>query len=213
MSYTNQQLINSLIICTKPEHGSATYYLDGKAICFALCSSDGNNGNLCSRPAGIGTDHPSTGRCKDHGGRNGLAPLAVGRYAPVLNQRLNELYQKYANDPDLLDLTPELMLLRAILGNFLEFYQDVNLAEPDNLHAMGTIVSLVDKVSKQVERIERIDANHILTVATAKLIMVKGMNVGKRYVESDLLDAFLEEWQTDVLKPISTTTYQVLEGE
>lgn len=75
----------------------------------------------CARPAGWGTDHPGTGRCKLHGG---LSPAPTGRYSTVNRARVQELLHQFMADPDPLNLLPEAALLRALLTEFIERFDD-----------------------------------------------------------------------------------------
>lgn len=130
-------------------------------------------------------------------------PLTLGRYSSVTTGRLNDLYNSYRQDPDMLDLTPELALLRAITSNFLEYYADVPLPEPEYRSDLKMILSLLEQVSKQVERIQRIDAEQTLTVAIAKLIMVRAITIAEEFVPSTMMDQFVSTWEREVIAPIS----------
>lgn len=63
-----------------------------RAICAARAKSKA--GEPCARPAGWGTDHPGTGRCKFHGGRSTGPPpgtqnaLKHGAYADLILEHL-----------------------------------------------------------------------------------------------------------------------------
>lgn len=88
----------------------------------------------CRRPAGWGTDHgpkgrrgkrrPGSGRCKLHGG---ATPITTGRgtalsrlrYRGVERVELRELIEQFEDDPDPLNIMPELAAARAALVDFL----------------------------------------------------------------------------------------------
>ncbi|MHA2377624.1 MAG: hypothetical protein ACXAB9_15845 [Candidatus Thorarchaeota archaeon] len=192
MAHTPELLATKEILCDS----------DNKPVCLALCSADGNEGKHCSQQAGAGTDHNTLGRCKDHSGRI-TPPVSLGRYSGVTTGRLNDLYNSYRQDPDMLDLTPELQLLRAITSNFLEYYADVNTAAPEHRADLKMILALLEQVSKQVERIQRIDAEQTLTVAIAKLIMVRAITIAEEFVPSIMMDQFVSTWEREVIAPIS----------
>lgn len=79
----------------------------------------------CRAPAGMGTSHPSEGRCKFHGGN---APLKHGMYASVKHTRLRELYEEFEHDPDLTDIESEVAMCRALFVDFVERYEEVTEA-------------------------------------------------------------------------------------
>lgn len=76
-------------------------------------------GAPCQRPAGWGTDHPGQGRCKLHGGSN---PIRHGRYSKIDRPRISDLIESFEGDPYPLDLLPEVVLLRALLVDFISRY-------------------------------------------------------------------------------------------
>lgn len=74
----------------------------------------------CRRPAGWGTNHVGTGACKLHGGCGGV--LKHGRYSKVNRVRLGNLIAEYEDDPDPLNVLPELAAARALFVDFIERY-------------------------------------------------------------------------------------------
>lgn len=95
---------------------------------MTTCGAKTRSGTPCRRPAGWGTDHPSQGRCKLHGG---ATPIKHGRYSKITRPRIKELLDELEHDPDPLDLTPELKLLRALVQDYVERYDHLTEA----LHA------------------------------------------------------------------------------
>ncbi|WP_158680068.1 hypothetical protein [Deinococcus sp. NW-56] len=86
----------------------------------------GKPGRHCRQPAGAGTDHLGEGRCKLHGG---LTPIRHGRYSSLTTRpRLRELLDRLEGDPDPLNLLPELQLLRALVLDFIERYDEMSQA-------------------------------------------------------------------------------------
>lgn len=91
-----------------------------------ICGTIGRrNGEPCRHPAGFRTDHPGTGRCWLHGGRS-LA--RTGRYSAVERPRVQELLHDFHQDPDPMNLMPEALLLRALLLDFIERFDDQDRA-------------------------------------------------------------------------------------
>ena len=91
------------------------------------CGATTRAGTPCRRPAGWGTDHVGEGRCKLHGGLN---PVKTGRYSRIKRARVRELIDEFKQDPQPLDLTDEVLLLRALLTDFVERYDEMS----DGIH-------------------------------------------------------------------------------
>ena len=83
------------------------------------------HGNACSQKAGWGTDHVGEGRCKLHGG---ATPIKSGRYSKVTRPRIKQLLETFENDPAPLDLLPELALIRSLILDYIERYDEFTTA-------------------------------------------------------------------------------------
>lgn len=81
---------------------------------------EGAKNPKCGRPCGWGTDHPGTGPCKLHGG---ASLVTHGRYATMRDETMRELIASFENDPDALNVFPELAAARALFVNFIDRYQ------------------------------------------------------------------------------------------
>lgn len=93
---------------------------------LSKCGAKNRAGTPCNRPAGWGTDHPGEGRCKLHGGV-GQKPSA--RYVGAkVRPRLGELIAQFAADDDPHDLSHELTLLRALVLDYIERYDETTEA-------------------------------------------------------------------------------------
>lgn len=97
------------------------------------CGAATRSGKPCQNPAGHATDHPGEGRCRRHGGMTQIKgtrhDVSLGRYSDLqARPRLRDLIQKYTDDPQLGDLTHELVLLRAITQDYLERYDEITEA-------------------------------------------------------------------------------------
>ena len=78
-------------------------------------------GEPCRHPAGFRTDHPGTGRCWLHGGKS---LIRTGRYATVERPHIQALLEQFAADPDPLNLTPEVLLTRALLMDYINRWHE-----------------------------------------------------------------------------------------
>lgn len=89
------------------------------------CGARTRTGTPCSYIAGYKTDHAGQGRCHLHGG---LTPIKHGRYSTILRTRIRDLVEQYENDPEPLDIFPELAALRAMYHDFIERYDENSAA-------------------------------------------------------------------------------------
>lgn len=137
-----------------------------------LCGARLKSGNgTCKNIAGKGTTHPGEGKCKLHGGSStGAHSIKHGRYAKSAHGRLGKKIREHLNDPNPLDLTSELALLRARIDFLTEQLDDtdtaLNAADSFNMLAViGGIQKLVDTISK-VQTREALTANESTYYAT-----------------------------------------------
>lgn len=79
-----------------------------------------NNNGVCQLPAGMGTAHSGSGRCKYHGG---IAPAISGRYARIRKKELKTLIEEHELDPQPLNLLPDLAAGRAIFEAFIDMHE------------------------------------------------------------------------------------------
>jgi len=92
-----------------------------------ICGAKNRYGEPCQHEAGWGTDHVGTGKCKLHGGNAGR-PVEHGlysaRYASLKETRIKELYEGFQSDDEPLNLLPEANLLRALIIDYIERYEE-----------------------------------------------------------------------------------------
>lgn len=134
---------------------------------MTVCDAQTRSGGKCQQPAGWGTDHVGTGRCKLHAGNAGRPPIH-GRYS-IRRAGLHEKMAQFYNDPAAGDLRSELALLRALLQGYLDRFD--NTAEPNELD-ISRIYGMVDSIGHLVERIAKILATTALTQAELQLLQV-----------------------------------------
>lgn len=95
------------------------YDSDGlTAICGAMKRA---NGQLCRNVPGTRTSHLGQGRCWLHEG--GQSSLKHGRYSYLKRPSIRKLAQAHLDDPNPLDILPELALVRALLEDYINRYQ------------------------------------------------------------------------------------------
>lgn len=136
-------------------------------------------GGICTRPAGWGTQHPGTGRCKLHGGNAGR-PVTHGRYSLAHREKLAEKAAQFLGDPEPGNLAGELALMRALLQEYLERYPTgVNPTERTLINILG----MVDQIGRLVERIAKIESMTALTQAEVQLLQARFADIISRYID------------------------------
>jgi hypothetical protein len=105
----------------------------GKIDANKYCRSQGKQTVYCNQLAGHGTVHPGQGRCRYHGGLvEGDGRLRDGRYSiergGIKHPRLQELYDRFKDDPDPTGLFDEIAMLRAVAVDYIERYEDTTAA-------------------------------------------------------------------------------------
>ncbi len=120
------------------------------------CGARNRSGGNCAQPAGWGTDHVGFGKCKLHGG---ATPIVTGRYS-IKRQELAAKAQAFAGDTKPGDLTGELILMRALLQDYLDRFDDKARLPFDDIER---IFGMVEAIGRLVERIAKILSTTALT--------------------------------------------------
>jgi hypothetical protein len=154
----------------------------------------GESGGQCARPAGWGTDHPGTGRCKLHGG---ATPVGHGMRSTVHTTRLSDLIEKHLKNPDPLNLLPELAQLRAFAEDLLNRWDEIYgpdgallawhesfmlrrdsegnefevAQKPRQLPDFSAVSTVVDRVGAMVDRIQKHKAGGAITLETLHRVL------------------------------------------
>ena len=126
-------------------------------------------GNPCKNEAGKETDHPGEGKCKHHGGCSKGQPIKTGKYVKVTCRQLKTRIEKHLQNPNPLDLTPELALLRSLIDYFKDKLADAQ-ADPKRTDA-ETFLLLVQGVQKVADTISKIQSRELLTAAEMTLVL------------------------------------------
>ena len=150
----------------------------------AVCGAHARRtGKPCRHPAGFRTDHPGEGRCWLHGGTK---TITHGRYSKITRPRIRELLDQYESDPTPLDLLPEVKLLRALLTDWVERYDEFTDAliawhdsfrtgdaapKPRQMLDITAAAGLTDKVGAMVDRIERHKREGGITLETLDRVL------------------------------------------
>lgn len=114
------------------------------------CKANAVSGYAVCRMHGAGSPHQ---------GRPGGAPITTGRYS-IKRQELARKAQEFANDTTPGDLTGELVLMRALLQDYLDRFEDGTRLPFDDIER---IFGMVEAIGRLVERIAKILATTALT--------------------------------------------------
>lgn len=105
---------------------------------MAKCGAKTRAGSPCLQPAGWGTEHVGSGRCKLHGGNGGRPPIH-GRYATVLKGRLREKFELLNTDEDPLNILPELQVQRTLLMDYLGRFEEGMVVTGESLKIISDL--------------------------------------------------------------------------
>ena len=149
-----------------------------------LCGREkkqGEPGELCEQTAGWGTDHPGIGPCKLHGG---ATPIKHGRYSKITRPKLKKILQDLEADADPFDLIPELMLLRALVLDYIERHDALTeallmwhmdgappTAKPRQLPDVITVGKFIGEIGGLVEKIQKSKREGSITLETMNRAM------------------------------------------
>lgn len=181
-------------------------------------------GRLCQQPKGFKTPHLGQGKCWLHGG---LTPIKTGLSSLIKHGRLSDMLRKIGEiDHDIMDLTPEINLLRAMTIDFVNRYEDfvvqletwynaideMRRAGQDhppppiprkypNLEDAG---QLLEAISRMVERIHKITREGSITLPTFRGLMTEmGMIVANEVEDTTILEKIEKGWTQLMVAPKS----------
>lgn len=161
-------------------------------------------GKYCKARAGAKTDHPGVGRCTNHGGASQAVSTTHGRYSRIQRVKLKDLIEELENDPDPLDLFPELATARALFIDWIDRYDEFTgallawytydedadeedegrPAGPRKILDIADGYRLLDNIRRVVATIEKISAEN----AISRPELLRVMTEMGRVVESVVKD-------------------------
>lgn len=167
---------------------------------YPTCGAKAKQSGLpCKKPAGYGTNHVGQGRCKFHGGCN---PIKHGLYSTIKNEKLRqhiELIEQSGADP--MDLMPEVKLMRAMMWEFVNRYEGIQLSGSD----LELASNLMDKAGRMIERIHKIKQTSAVTWEAVQILIERmGMVLTKHIKDHDLIEAITHDWN-DIEVPLAQT--------
>ena len=145
------------------------------------CKANAVQGYSVCRMHGAGSPHQ---------GRPGGAPPVTGRYS-IKRAELAKRAAQFQADPTPGDLTGELALMRALLQEYLDRFGDNDRLPYDDI---ARIFSMVEAISRLVERIAKILAATALTQAEVQYLQARIVDLLSTYVpdpnkRAEFLDA------------------------
>lgn len=172
-------------------------------------------GSRCKQPAGCRTDHPGQGRCWKHGGRSTVntnakrvGPAATGRYSSIEHHKLRDLTARVqAEETDVMDLAEEVHLLRALLIQYINDYEEFVEAlmawyaekdvkqKPRRIMDISDVSHMIESVSRVVERLHKIRSEGSVSLETFRRITEQmGLIVARIVPDPTVLNAIEAEW-------------------
>lgn len=156
-----------------------------------------NGKRLCTNPAGYKTDHPGTGACIKHGGKNtevGVRLIKTGRRAFSTKNRLRGDIQRYLDldRKELLDLTEEFATMRAVLNEYMEIFPYPQDDEYES--AVRTVQGIISTMGTLVDKISKVESRNSLTNAQVLYIRATIVDLFVKYItDLDVRDKALRE--------------------
>jgi hypothetical protein len=123
-----------------------------------MCGAMTHKGTPCRNPAGFKTPHLGEGRCYQHGG------LTPARTMHVQDSNLYQKAMEYAKDPGIFNMSFELGLLKAMLEEELQSYEQDKTKE--NLYA---IKAVIDSITRTTDKFFQIVYQHHFAVTIPQL--------------------------------------------
>ncbi len=175
------------------------------------CGAKTRGGKACANPMGFKTDHVGEGRCHLHGGKT---PVRSGRYSTVSRPRVRELLDQLAAEPDPMDLLPEAQLIRALLVDYVERYDELLDAllewnekeyseaseenrkpRPQAVPALHEAAALAEKVAKVVGLIQQQKKEGSISLESFNRVMEQmGLTVARYVKDPTALRHIEAEW-------------------
>ena len=177
---------------------------------MSLCGAKNRLGRPCQQPAGAGTDHPGEGRCRHHGGRS---KTTHGRYSRYSSRRLADRLAHLDEDPDPLNLLPEVKMIRALASDFIDRYEEYRAAllqwnadeasealaekrkpRPQRILDISDASSLLEQVSRVVDKITKQQASDAVTIEQVSTWFHEFGKVVAKHADPTAVSRIEKEW-------------------
>ena len=159
------------------------------------CGAKNRSGGACARPAGWGTPHPGTGRCKLHGGS-----VPTGSDSPLFK---HGLYSKHITEEQRIELEEFRSRLEWFAPSddeiFILYRVMKLLTEPGHIPPMIALVALekLSGIKKRYKEImQGVDVNVHLTNSECKRLVDATITVLSKYVPDQNRENALAEFRS-----------------
>jgi len=158
-----------------------------------FCGAPLRDGRFCTRFRSLRADGSRRSGCAHHAKvsiQQSENQTMMGNYSYVLREEVSAKFNALRAKADLLDLTDELALFKALITQGIEHLskeEDFSLGEAE------WIFDKLERVSTLVATIVKIRNDTALTVAEIHFIQVQLASILKRYVPAEQLRAAVEE--------------------
>jgi len=179
------------------------------------CNALKENGRRCGLPAGHLTDHRGTGACWIHDDPDRAD--TIRRYRGIQNRTVYaRLRQMNKVERDVLDLVPDIQLVRSVVIDYIERYEELAEAvlswyktgrmRPSNVPDLGEAIRALEMISRMVERVHRINSTGAISIDTFRRITEQlGIIVARHVRDGRALEAIEQEWSTVVVEARTRT--------
>lgn len=169
-----------------------------------------NRSKTCKNYAGFRTEHPGVGRCFKHGGNTVKSGQVMqhGRYSKIEHKRVKEIMDDLALIHDnAMDLIPEVNLLRALLIDYINHYDEFvealmawyadpeTKSRPRRVLDVADAATLVESISRVVHRMHQINSEGAVSLVTFKRVTeAMGIIMAKYVKDEKILEHISNEW-------------------
>lgn len=184
------------------------------------CNALSGQGRPCRRRAGWGTVHRGTGRCAVHDQTPTFQSIQRWQHiqSPALRRRLDTMA---AIEEDILDLVPDVQLIRALIVDYVERYDELHAAllawyrdgkmKPAHPLSLHEAVQYLEAISRIVERIYKIRHTGSVSMDTFRRILEQmGIIVARHVTDGTALDLIEHEWSQLAIDARATTPVAAL---
>lgn len=163
-----------------------------KDLTLRRIETEGPDDRRCTMIKGTRTDHPATGYCHLHCTCRGRVGGHLSWYSRrALDKKLQQLIDEFeASGMDLLDQTPELLMLRAKLKIYVDEKRDF---DPETIKS---ITILQEQIRKTIETINNKRFQMMISKETLEVILFRmGETVAKFVTDPETQEKIMLEWQ------------------
>lgn len=167
-------------------------------------------GQLCRNRAGKRTAHLGKGPCYLHGGipKDKVdRRIKHGRYSTISDVRLQQILEELEDDPNPLDVIPEIQLARALLIDWTERFGEIKAAilawnastgngeRPAQVPDLTQLQPLLEAVSRIIYRYEKAQSDkYIPRGQLYRLMMAMGRVIDARVADPAVREQIREDW-------------------